>query len=103
MYKKGRKFTRDFKLEVVRLTEEENRSVASVARELDIHANQLSRWRKEYLEHENDSFLGTGHLHSKDEELRQLRRQVADVTEERDILKKAIASSQNTRNEIQVH
>lgn len=91
MLKKRRTFTRDFKIEAVRLTEEEGRSVASVARELDIHANQLSRWRKEFLEHDDDSFPGTGHLHSKDEELRQLRRRLADVTEERDILKKAIA------------
>lgn len=91
MLKKRRTFTRDFKVEAVRLTEEEGRSVASVARELDIHANVLSRWRREFLGYEDDAFPGTGHLHSKDEELHQLRRKLADVTEERDILKKAIA------------
>ena len=91
MYKKRKQYTRDFKLEAVRLTEEKGRTVASVARELDINATMLQSWRKKFLEHEQDAFPGQGRLHPKDEEIRQLRRQLADVTEERDILKKAIA------------
>ncbi len=91
MSKQRRAFTRDFKVEAVRLTEEKGRNVASVARELDIHANTLSKWRAEYSEHDNDAFPGKGHLLSKDEEFRQMRRKLDDVTEERDILKKAIA------------
>lgn len=91
MYKKRKKYTRDFKLEAVRLSEEEGRTVASVARELDINANMLHNWRKKFLEHQEDAFPGQGHLSPKDEEIQQLRRRLADVTEERDILKKAIA------------
>ena len=89
--KERRKFTKTFKLDVVRLTEEAGRSVASVARELDIGANLLHRWRKQYSDHSEEVFPGKGHLQSKDEEIRQLRRELTDVTEERDILKKAIA------------
>ena len=89
--KERRKFTKTFKLDAVRLTEEAGRSVASVARELDIGANLLHRWRKQYLDHSEEAFPGKGHLQSKDEEIRQLRRELTDVTEERDILKKAIA------------
>ena len=91
MYKKRKQYTRDFKLEAVRLSEEEGRTVASVARDLGIHANMLHTWRKKFLKHEEDAFSGKGRLGSKDEEIRRLRRQLYDVTEERDILKKAIA------------
>ena len=91
MLKKRRKFTRDFKIEAVRLTEERGRTVSSVARDLDIHANVLTKWRRQFLEQENDAFPGKGHLQPKDEEIRRLQRELADVTEERDILKKAIA------------
>ncbi len=91
MYKKRKKYTRDFKLEAVRLSEEEDRTVASVARELDIHANVLHYWRKKFLEEQEHAFPGQGHLSPRDEEIYQLRRRLADVTEERDILKKAIA------------
>ena len=89
--KERRKFTKRFKLDAVRLTEEAGRSVASVARELDIGANLLHWWRKQYSDHSEEAFPGKGHLQSKDEEIRQLRRELTDVTEERDILKKAIA------------
>ena len=91
MPKERQKFTRDFKIEAVRLSQEPGRSVVSVARDLDIHSNTLTKWRGEYLKHADDAFPGKGHLHSKDEEIRQLRRKLADVTEERDILKKAVA------------
>jgi transposase len=91
MYKKRKQYARDFKLEAVRLSEEGDRTVASVARDLGINVSMLHSWRKKFLEHEQDPFPGKGHLHPKDEEIRQLRRQLTDVTEERDILKKAIA------------
>lgn len=89
--KKRRKFTRDFKSEAVRLVTEGGRSVASVARELDLHANQLHKWKGDYLENQSEAFPGQGHLPPKDEEFRRLKRKLIDVTEERDILKKAIA------------
>lgn len=91
MYKKRRQFTKDFKLEAVRLSEEEDRTVASVARDLDIHPHVLHRWRRRFLEYEDEAFPGKGKLHPKDDEIRRLRRELADTAEERDILKKALA------------
>ena len=70
---------------------EEKRSVAGVARELGISANLLHRWKRELCELGKQAFPGKGHLPADQEELRRLRQQLRDVTEERDILKKAIA------------
>ena len=78
-------------MEAVRLSEEDGRTVASVARDLGITTTMLTAWRKKFLEPKDDTFPETDGFHSKDEEIRRLRRQLYDVTEERDILKKAIA------------
>ena len=93
MLKQRRRFSNDFKTEAVLKTEEPGSSVASVARDLDIHASMLSKWRREYFAEQTDISDSNGQTSrlSKDEEIRQLRRQLVDVTEERDILKKAIA------------
>lgn len=86
-----RKFDREFKLDAVRLITEEGRVVSEVARNLGIHENLLHRWKKLYLEDDKYAFPGKGYLKPPDEELRRLKRELADVKEERDILKKALA------------
>jgi len=89
--RKKRKYDREFKLEAVRLVIEDGRSVAEVARNLGVHENLLHKWKRDYLEDNKNAFPGKGHLKPADEELRRLKRKLADVTEERDILKKALA------------
>ena len=64
---------------------------AAVARELGISANLLHRWKQQLGTRGKAAFPGKGHLPPDQEELRRLRQQLRDVTEERDILKKAIA------------
>ena len=88
---KRRQFDRAFKLEAVRLVTEEGHPVAAVARELGINENSLHRWKKELAGQGDNAFVGTGNLPPEQGELRRLRRELADVTEERDILKKAIS------------
>ena len=91
---KRRCYDRAFKVEAVRLVTEERRKVTEVARELGINANQLHRWKSTYgglVEEGQLAFPGKGRLTPEQEELRRLRRELADVTEERDILKKAMA------------
>jgi transposase len=88
--KKRRTFTREFKLEAVRLSMEDGKSGAEVARELGIHRNLLSKWRKEFLEDEEESFPGRGNLKASEAELERLRREVARLREDREILKKAL-------------
>ena len=88
---KRRSFDRVFKVEAVRLVTEDGRKVTEVARELGIGANQLHRWKRQFAEDGECVVVGKGRLTPEQEELRRLSRELADVTEERDILKKAVA------------
>lgn len=91
MSKKRRHFDRAFKIEAVRQVTEDGRPVAAVARDLGIGENLLHRWKKQFTEQPEEAFVGTGNLSSEQAELHRLRRENADLREERDILKKAIS------------
>jgi transposase len=86
-----RKFDKEFKQRAVRLVIDGGRPAAVVARELGISASMLHRWKREYLRDRDGSFPGKGHLSDADEEMRRLKKEIADLKEERDILKKAVA------------
>jgi transposase len=88
---KRRKYDREFKVEAVKLVTEGGRAVAEVARNLGIHENLLYKWREKYTEDIAHAFPGKGRLKPAEEELRRMKRELADVTQERDILKKALA------------
>ena len=88
--KQRRKYTKEFKLEAIQLAESRG-NASEVARNLGIDHNLLYRWIKEYKTDQQHAFPGLGKMKEPDEELRQLRKQLADVEEERDILKKALA------------
>jgi len=86
-----RKYDRQFKVEAVRLVAEEGRRATEVARDLGIHVNLIYLWKKQLAEDPKEAFPGHGNLKLSDAELRKLQRELADVKEERDILKKALA------------
>ena len=91
MGKKRRQYTKEFKIEAVRLIIEEGRPISEVARELGIGENLLHRWKKKYEEGKIDPFPGQGRLSPEDEELRRLRRENERLRMEHEILKKAVA------------
>jgi len=86
-----RKYDRQFKIEAVRLVTEDGRKATEVARNLGIHVNLIYLWKKQLSKDPIEAFPGLGNLKSSDAELRKLQRELADVKEERDILKKALA------------
>ena len=86
-----RKFDREFKEDAIRLILDGGRSVREVARDLGIHENMLHRWKQEYLQDKEHSFPGKGHMKPHEEELFKLKRRIADLEEDRAILKKALA------------
>ena len=86
-----RKFAREFKLEAVRLVRERGVSVAQAARDLDVHENVLRKWVKEFAADPGQAFPGNGRMKPEQLEIERLRREVAKLTAERDILKKAAA------------
>jgi transposase len=93
MSKRKRHYGEEFKREAVRLLNESGKTLNEQARELGIDPTTLWAWR-EKIEHEGDPVTAEsaeGVLLSKDEEIRQLRRENATLREERDFLKKATA------------
>ena len=86
-----RKFSREFKVEAVRLVRERDVSVAQAARDLDVHENVLRKWVKELAAASADAFPGHGQMKPEQREIDRLRREVAKLKAERDILKKAAA------------
>ena len=91
MGEQRRRYDRAFKYEAVKLVTEGGRTVAEAARNSGIHENLLHKWKKQYGEDSEQAFPGKGRLKPQDEALRKLQRELADVREERDILKKALA------------
>ena len=89
--KTRRRYDRTFKEGAVRLVVENGQTLAGTARDLGITQNLLQRWRKEYLENEAQAFPGKGRRKPEAEELHQFRRRVAELEQEREILKKALA------------
>jgi transposase-like protein len=88
---KRQTYTREYKIEAVRLSNEGTRSVAAVAADLGISRDQLYQWRSEFAKGGVAAFPGNGKINSADEELHRLRRDLKRVTAERDFLKKATA------------
>ena len=89
--KRRKKYDRQFKIDAVSLVINGGRTVLEVARDLGIEANVLYRWKREFVKEQSDSFPGKGRLARQEEELRRLRRALAQAEEDREILKKALA------------
>ncbi len=84
-----RKYTREFKIEAVRLFENGDKSGREIEQDLGIGKGVIYRWKRELSEENIRSF--PGHGNPRDEELYRLRKELAVVKEERDILRKAVA------------
>ena len=86
-----RKFTREFKLEAVKLVRERGVTVAQAARDLGVHGTVLRRWVQECVADSQQAFPGQGQMKPDQVEIERLRREVTKLKAERDILKKAAA------------
>ena len=88
-----RKYTREFKLEAVRLVQKGN-SASRVAEQLGIRSDMLRHWKQQVEGSEvirTEVLPGQGRVANAEQEVRRLRRELELVTQERDFLKKAAA------------
>jgi len=90
MAKMRKTYTREFKIEAVRLLESTGKSQAEIERELGIGSSSLSRWKRQYGEQGEEAFPGRGRLTPEEEQIRRLERENEILRQERDILKKAV-------------
>jgi len=85
-------FSKEFKIEAVRLMKAGGKPVSQLALELGVRRNQLYKWEDQLCRNGEAAFGKPGPKPKADEdEVVRLRRELARVKEERDILKKAAA------------
>jgi len=85
------KFTREFKLETVRLIKERGVTFAQASRDLGVHGTVLRNWVKDFSADPQEAFPGHGQMKPEQAEIARLKREVTKLKAERDILKKAAA------------
>ena len=83
-------FSKEFKLEAVRLLEQGDKSPNDLATELGIRRNMLYKWQEQLRQHGEEAFQGPGRKPlEKQDEVTRLRHENAQLKEENEILKKA--------------
>lgn len=86
-----RQFSKEFKMQVVNLERQYGIEVSVVAEKFNLHLVMVYRWIQEYKKKGDDAFVGTGHQHAADKELRKLQKENERLKMENEILKKAAA------------
>ena len=91
MKRERKSYRRDYKIKMIELCIAKG-NVSAVSREYGVNENSLHRWIKEHQQYSGGSFPGNGKqkLTQHEADILALKRKLADVTEERDILKKAV-------------
>jgi len=89
MGRKRRSFTRNYKLAVLAEVES-GRPEVEVAKEHGIHANIISRWKREYAKDPDTSFSGNGNMYKDEARIAKLERIVGKLYAENEFLKKTL-------------
>ena len=91
MTNKRKQYSKQFKIDAVKLITEQGYKVSEAARSLGIHEGILRRWKQELTSDDAQAFPGNGKMNSEKEELVRLRKEVKKLKMEKEILKKAAA------------
>ena len=91
MTPKRKHYSKQFKIDAVKLVTEQGFNVSAAARNLGIHHSSLRRWKRQLESDGQQAFPGKGNLSSEKEELIRLRKENKRLRMEREILKKAAA------------
>jgi transposase len=86
-----KKYTREFKLEALKLAETSGKSIAQIERDLGLSGGLLHYWKNKWKQDGKTAFPGNGSLKAEDEEMRRLKRENEILRQERDILKKVVS------------
>ena len=86
-----RRFSREFKVEAVRLVAERGVAVAQAARDIDVHENVLRKWVREFGSDPKKAFRGHGQVKPEQLEIDRLRREVTKPKAQRHLANMAAA------------
>lgn len=92
--KKTKSYSEAFRKQAVKLADQPDRTATDVAKELGIHPGQIYNWRTQFNKLSKGQFTvadGTNYSVAEKAEIRKLKKEIADLKEERDFLKKATA------------
>jgi transposase len=84
-----RKFSREFKLAVLREIDA-GKSLAQAAREHEVHPTQIGQWRKMRAQYAERAFAGNGRIYKDEARMAELERKIGQLTMENDFLKKVL-------------
>lgn len=87
----GSAYTREFKVEAVKLSYQTDKPLDNLARDLGISRSSLNRWRREFGQDPDQAFPGQGRQKERDAEVAQLKKELREAQLENEILKKAVA------------
>jgi transposase len=86
------RYSKEFKEEALRLLAKNEKPASELARELGIRRNLLYKWKDQIEQKGTAAFGGSGRPRESElSEVSRLKKELATVKEERDILKKAAA------------
>ncbi len=87
----AQQYSAEFKMEAVKRIERTGEAISKVAADLGVNKNTMHGWVKRYREKPFSPFPGSGKLSPDDENIRKLEREIRELREENEILKKAAA------------
>jgi len=90
MKKQRKTYTKEFKLETVRLYENSDKSAAQIEQDLELPTGIIHKWRSRLKGCGSQAFVGKGHQGELEAEVKRLRRELEVARQERDILKAAV-------------
>ena len=88
MKKNGKRYTEEFKADIIRLVREENRPVSSIVKDFGVNDQTIRNWLKETKDKQDPDNVRIAELEA---ELKEAKKKVADQELTIDILKKATA------------
>lgn len=84
-------YSKQFKIDAVKLVADQGYKISEAARNLGIHPNVLRKWKSQLAGDSDQAFPGKGHMTAEKEELYHLRKENKRLRMEHEILKKAAA------------
>lgn len=82
---------KEFRVDAVKLVIEQGLSVKTVSERMGIKGTLLYKWIEQYRNYGEEAFCGSGYLLTMEAKLRKKDREIADLKEQNEILKKAAA------------
>ncbi|QSF43749.1 transposase [Paenibacillus tianjinensis] len=91
-------YSDEFKKQTVKYIQEQTKTVAELAQELDIPAKTLHQWLGKYRQFQSEPVSSPEKVKELERQLKERDRQLADLAEEMEILKKAVHIFSNPKN-----